>query len=133
MYMLLYRVQAEKCYFTTFSHQVPLCYNTSIQSHFLSLWGASCCVTYICYTRINILQKNYTYAIRKRNLTTSLLFQKIVLMLDDRRFYVEVLWSGCSDSYDEKIIILERTNFICILCKNFVCILCNANVKCCVF
>jgi hypothetical protein len=36
--------------------------------------GASCCVTYICY--INILHKNYTYVIRKRNLTTSLLFQK---------------------------------------------------------
>jgi hypothetical protein len=37
MYLLLYRVQAEKLYFTTFSHQVPLCYNTSIQSHVLYL------------------------------------------------------------------------------------------------
>jgi hypothetical protein len=33
-------------------------------------------------------------------------------MLDDRGFYVIVLWSGRSDSYDEKIIILERANFI---------------------
>jgi hypothetical protein len=41
--------------------------------HFLSLWGASCCVTYIYY--INIQHKNYTYVIRKRNLTTFLLFQ----------------------------------------------------------
>jgi hypothetical protein len=40
----------------------------------LSLWGASCCVTYIWY--INILHKNYTYVICKHNLITSLLFQK---------------------------------------------------------
>jgi hypothetical protein len=36
-------------------------------------------------------------------------------MLDDREFYVIVLWCGRSDIYDEKIIILERANFICIL------------------
>jgi hypothetical protein len=39
----------------------------------------------------------------------------IALMLDDRGFYVIVLCSGHSDSSDEKIIILERANCICIL------------------
>jgi hypothetical protein len=40
-----------------------------------------------------------------------------ILMLDDRGFYVIVLWSGLSGSYNwlKKIIILERTNFIWIL------------------
>jgi hypothetical protein len=41
-------------------------------------------------------------------------------MLDDRGFYVIVLWSGRSDSYDEKINILERANFICILYEFYV-------------
>jgi hypothetical protein len=40
-------------------------YNMQMKLDTLSLWGASCCVTYICY--INILRKNYTYVIRKRN------------------------------------------------------------------
>jgi hypothetical protein len=50
---------------------------------------------------------------------------------------VIVLWSGRSDSYDEKINIFERSNFMCILyafyVNNFLCILCNPNVKSCVF
>jgi hypothetical protein len=36
-------------------------------------------------------------------------------MLVDGKFYVIALWSGHSVSYDEKIIILERTNCIHIL------------------
>jgi hypothetical protein len=52
-------------------------FRLKIRKKYLSLWGASCCVTYICY--INIPHKNCTYMIRKRNLTTSLLFQKISL------------------------------------------------------
>jgi hypothetical protein len=39
----------------------------------------------------------------------------IFLMLDDREFCVMVLWGGRSVRYDEKIIILEGTNFICVL------------------
>jgi hypothetical protein len=61
-----------------FSGNEPLIKKKKLICLTLSLWGASCCVTYICY--INILHNNYTYVIRKRNLTTYLLFQKFRYM-----------------------------------------------------
>jgi hypothetical protein len=54
-----------------------MCWALNHSEH-ISLLKTDCSVPNDHINTVNILHKNYTYVIRKRNLTTSLLFQKIV-------------------------------------------------------
>jgi hypothetical protein len=60
---------------------------------------------YICIYYINILHKNYTYVIRKRNLTTSLLFQNFTTCFDP--------YGPSSGDIFEDFLLYWNTSIIC--------------------